>query len=400
MATRSFALWIVALGAIAVQLVVAPPSCAVYNHFELAPIVSVEGGVYLIGGSSDVQAVGSGLYYFQRIPAEFPLQIREPDVQCTVNLVHCTDPVGEVGDDVHCTGSGIWEIGDDCVGKTLSMFSLGTNMGPDRFLYETSCSYSPPPPSPQPASPPPLPPLPPGCATPMAIVYVVDRSTSLQPVAAQVRSLLHLQLSFLNYETSVACIVAYGLTSYVVSDFTTDEQALHEAVDEEFDDALFNGITHMSAGLETADALFSSFDAEDLLRIIVLVTDGEQNPAFGGTAAAIASAEQTKENGHVIFALAINEPDMDVVNQVASEPSDVHAVNVDSTGTIDATWQLYEFLCPTQTNACDWLDKTWGVLHCGCEGGDRYECARVEDLYAHAPCCPLDAVGWGAEMET
>ena len=265
--------------AIAMRSVVAPPSCAVYNHFELAPIVSVEAGVYFIGGSSDVQAVGSGLYYFQRIPLEFPLQIREPDAQCTVSLVHCTDAVDGDGNggDVHCAGSGIWQVGDDCVGKTLSC-SLGTNMGPTVSCTRRAAVILPPPPSPQPASPPPLPPLPPGCATPTAIVYVVDRSTSLQPVAAQVRSLLHLQLSFLNFETSVASIVAYGLTSSVVSGFTTDEQALHEAVDEEFDDVLFNGITHMSAGLETADVLFAELNAEGFLRIIILVTDGEQNP--------------------------------------------------------------------------------------------------------------------------
>lgn len=380
------------IASLVVVPVTAPPACADFNHFELAPIVSVADGTYLIGGSSEIHGVGSGAYYFQRIPSEFPLQIREADAQCTVQLTHCTDPMGD-DDDLHCAGGGIWNIEDDCAGETLSMFSFGANMGPDRFLYESSCSQSPPPPpppSPAPTPPPPFP-TPPSCAFPMAIVYVVDRSSSLQPVAAHVRSLLHWQLDFVDYATSVAAIVAYGNEATVVSDFSTDEQALHEAVETSFADALFNDITHMSAGFAAANALFATLAGGAEYRAVVLLTDGENNEAFGGATAAIASAAETKANGIAVFALAMSDPDMAVVHELVSPPPLAHAVDVDASGGLNATWQLYEMLCssPTQQNAtsCEELEEAWEALGCCGENKGGSGCARVEALHARGSCC-------------
>lgn len=374
---------------LAVEAIYAPPTCADYHHFELAPIVAVEGGVYLIGGSNAQQGVGSGSYHFQRIPTTHPLDIREANGGCTVELVHCTQPV-----DAHCAGGGIWTIHDDCAGFTLSMFSLyGGNMGVDRFLYEASCSTAPPPPpSPFPSSPPAPapPPLPPDCSLASNAVYVVDRSSSLEPIASDVRVLLHQQVAFFDYAVSMVGLVGFGNTAAVVAPLSQDEEALHAIIDQEFSDASFNDITHINAGLLAAQDMLSE-TADGIARVVVLLTDGRQNEAFGGDATAIATASQLTTAGIRLFVVGLVDPLMPVVEVMASEPTNVHAIDGEVLGIQATSEHLFVHLCSTEATAnassfqCAHMERQWSANVC-CDHLTS-ACEKLSASYDTVRCC-------------
>ena len=65
------------------------------------------------------------------------------------------------------------------------------------------------------------------------------------------------------------------------------------------------------------------------------------------------------------------------------------SVNVDAVGTMNATWQLYEYLCPSSALTCIDVEKAWNSLRC-CDkrGGDAEACAGLRRMRPNRAATP------------
>ena len=133
--------------------------------------MSVQSGVYHLGGYQTPLSVGAGVtYYFTGIPASHPMRVWRPDgdAECVVEQHSCASPYPENAD--YCIGDASWTIP---VGCDHGVFSLecavhGAMGATDRLVLDAGCGavhecthLSNPPPTPPPSPPPPPPPSPP-----------------------------------------------------------------------------------------------------------------------------------------------------------------------------------------------------------------------------------------------
>ena len=61
------------------------------------------------------------------------------------------------------------------------------------------------------------------------------------------------------------------------------------------------------------------------MRVILLLTDGEQTDDFGGSEAAIATADEVKAKGNELFAVGFGTAELSTLEAMASLPIATHA---------------------------------------------------------------------------
>ena len=85
-----------------------------------------------------------------------------------------------------------------------------------------------------------------------------------------------------------------------------------------------DGQTWISGGLESAADILVGARA-DAMRVILLLTDGEQTDDFGGSEAAIATADEVKAKGNELFAVGFGTAELSTLEAMASLPIATHA---------------------------------------------------------------------------
>ena len=181
-----------------------------------------------------------------------------------------------------------------------------------------------------PPMPPPAPPLAPGCDAELDLAVVLDRSSSIRPFQAEamafVRELL-LQFSF-GPSRMQAAVLAYSSQATVVSPLTPNASEALGALTTIEMELGARGLTN------TSDGLLKGFEAlrgpasraPGVRAALLLLTNGEQSPMYGGDAAAIAVAEQLRGREHLeLYALGFGGANGLVMHEIASAPSGRYA---------------------------------------------------------------------------
>ena len=184
----------------------------------------------------------------------------------------------------------------------------------------------PPPPSPSP-------PLYTGalCNRRIAMAFVLDRSGSMSSssIHSGVRLLGHTLISQLDlsYYHSRASVVTFSSTGTINIGLSYNRGALANMINTYGTSSMpTSGYTNIADGLNDAQNLLrNSAPSSTYLRLIVLLSDGEQSSQYGGSSGAIATANAVKAAGTTIFAVGFGGVSQSTLNAMASSPSSQHS---------------------------------------------------------------------------
>ena len=117
-------------------------------------------------------------------------------------------------------------------------------------------------------------------------------------------------------------VVMFSYSSYVLSypELGTTFQDVRTALQGYYPD----GLTNIGMGLQEAKDIWDRAEAAGTYngnqKVIVLISDGEQSPTYGGPASALQKAEEIKASGITIFAVGFGLVSSDTLRQIASSP--------------------------------------------------------------------------------
>eukprot|EP00900_Chrysochromulina_parva_P002599 jgi/Chrpa1/1233/Chrysochromulina_OHIO_Genome00002577-RA len=193
-----------------------------------------------------------------------------------------------------------------------------------------------PPPQPPPPPPPPRPPRAPQCnhGLPLDLVLVFDHSGSMAPFQAQVLEFareLVLQLDF-GPSASRVGLVEFDDTAHVLSYLSSDPNAVLAAMATA---QQANGWTNISSGLASGLAVLQAKGGwTTRSKVLLLLTDGEQNPQYGGAAAAIAQAATVRAAGVQIFGVGFGSANPATIADISSSPASLYAFTAANIGAV------------------------------------------------------------------
>eukprot|EP00900_Chrysochromulina_parva_P008696 jgi/Chrpa1/17828/Chrysochromulina_OHIO_Genome00025314-RA len=227
-----------------------------------------------------------------------------------------------------CTNTCIWSFDADCDdGGPGSEWGASCVYGTDCFDCGTRQLRPPPPPRP---------PRAPQCSNglPLDLVLVFDHSGSMAPFQAQVLEFARELILQLDFGPSAARVglVEFDDTATVLSYLSSDPNAVVAAMATA---QQANGWTSISNGLASGLAVLQAGGSwATRPKVLLLLTDGEQNPHLGGAAAAIAQAATVRAAGVQIFGVGFGTASAATIAAISSPPASIYAFTAADLATV------------------------------------------------------------------
>ncbi|KOO30766.1 hypothetical protein Ctob_002700, partial [Chrysochromulina tobinii] len=142
---------------------------------------------------------------------------------------------------------------------------------------------------------------------------------------------LLLQLDF-GANASRVGLVEFDDTATVLSYLSSDLNAVLAALATAQE---ANGGTSISSGLASGLAVLQAKGSWGTrLKLLLLLTDGEQNPEYGGAAAAIAQAATVRAAGVQIFGVGFGTASAATIAAISSSPASIYAFTAANIGAV------------------------------------------------------------------
>ncbi|KOO33403.1 cartilage matrix protein, partial [Chrysochromulina tobinii] len=174
----------------------------------------------------------------------------------------------------------------------------------------------------------------------------------MAPFQAQVLEFareLVLQLDF-GPSASRVGLVEFDDTAHVLSYLSSDPNAVLAAMATA---QQANGWTNISSGLASGLAVLQAKGGwTTRSKVLLLLTDGEQNPQYGGAAAAIAQAATVRAAGVQIFGVGFGSANPATIADISSSPASLYAFTAANIGACDDGGPGSEFAYCTYGTDC------------------------------------------------
>lgn len=184
------------------------------------------------------------------------------------------------------------------------------------------------------------------CSSPLDLVLVLDGSGSIDVNAfAQVKQFSRNLVAAFNVSPGSAHI---GVVQFASEGTGRIESALSDnafniisAIDSM---SQLSGATDIQEGLNIGQSLITNAGRPQVQHVLVLLSDGEHN---SGNQDPVTEAERIKATGTIIFAVAIGQTNIALMNAIASDPDSQHVFAVDDlSGLMTILHSLVTITCP------------------------------------------------------